>query len=91
MSIIPTWLRRAAFMGSNAPEKARLNLGFIPLTDCAPLVIALEKGWFAKYGLDVVLSKETSWANIRDKVAIGILDGAHMLVPMPIASMDVAG
>lgn len=86
MSIIPTWLRRVVFMGSNAPEKTRLNLGFIPLTDCAPLVIAQEKGWFAKYGLDVVLSKETSWANIRDKVAIGILDGAQMLAPMPIAS-----
>lgn len=86
MSMIPPWLRRVAYMGSSAPEKPRLTLGFIPLTDCAPLVIALEKGWFARYGLDVVLSKETSWANIRDKVVIGILDGAQMLAPMPIAS-----
>jgi ABC-type nitrate/sulfonate/bicarbonate transport system substrate-binding protein len=87
VSMIPNWLRRAAHAGAGeALEKTRLNLGFIPLTDCAPLVIAKEKGWFAKYGLDVNLSKETSWANVRDKVAIGILDGAQMLAPMPIAS-----
>jgi two-component system, oxyanion-binding sensor len=87
VSMIPNWLRRAAHARAGAGlEKTRLNLGFIPLTDCAPLVIASEKGWFAKYGLDVELSKETSWANVRDKVAIGILDGAHMLAPMPIAS-----
>lgn len=66
-------------------EKNSIQLGFIPLTDCAPLVIGKEKGFFEKYGLDVHLSKETSWANIRDKVAIGILDGAQMLAPMPIA------
>lgn len=71
-------------MSSNL-EKTALTLGFIPLTDCAPLVIAKEHGWFEKYGLDVTLSKETSWANIRDKVALGILDGAQMLAPMPLA------
>jgi ABC-type nitrate/sulfonate/bicarbonate transport system substrate-binding protein len=65
-------------------EKTRLTLGFIPLNDCAPLVIALEKGFFAAQGLTVELSKETSWANIRDKVAIGVLDGAQMLAPMPL-------
>ena len=63
-------------------EKTQLTLGFIPLTDCAPLVVAKEKGMFERYGLQVTLSKETSWANIRDKVAMGILDGAHMLAPM---------
>lgn len=66
-------------------EKRELTLGFIPLTDCAPLLVAKERGYFAKYGLEVSLSKETSWANIRDKVSIGILDGAQMLAPMPIA------
>ena len=66
-------------------EKTDLSLGFIPLTDCAPLVVAKEKGYFQKYGLNVMLSKETSWANIRDKVALGILDGAQMLAGMPIA------
>ncbi len=63
-------------------EKPQLTLGFVPLTDCAPLVIAQEKGIFRRYGLEVTLSKETSWANIRDKVALGILDGAQMLAPM---------
>lgn len=70
---------------SDGLEKVALNIGFIPLTDCAPLVIAREKGLFEKHGLDVTLSKETSWANIRDKVAIGILDAAQMLAPMPLA------
>ena len=87
MTMIPNWIKRAVHVhGAAGLEKTRLNLGFIPLTDCAPLVIAKEKGWFRKYGLEVELSKETSWANIRDKVAIGILDGAQMLAPMPIAS-----
>ncbi len=67
-------------------EKTGLDLGFIPLTDCAPLVIAREKGFFGAQGLEVRLVKETSWANIRDKVAMGILDGAHMLAPMPLAA-----
>ncbi|MET0106732.1 MAG: CmpA/NrtA family ABC transporter substrate-binding protein [Sedimenticola sp.] len=70
---------------TNDLEKTELSLGFIPLTDCAPLIVAKEKGYFEKYGLDISLSKETSWANIRDKVAIGILDGAQMLAPMPLA------
>jgi len=70
---------------SLALEKVSLNIGFIPLTDCAPLVVASEKGLFEKHGLDVTLSKETSWANIRDKLALGILDAAQMLAPMPLA------
>jgi len=70
---------------TNSLEKTDLSLGFIPLTDCAPLVIAHEQGYFKKYGLNVQLSKETSWANIRDKVSLGILDGAQMLADMPLA------
>jgi nitrate/nitrite transport system substrate-binding protein len=50
------------------PPKRVIKLGFIPLTDCAPLVIAKEMGFFAKYGVDVQLSKEASWAVIRDKI-----------------------
>ena len=68
------------------PEKQKLNIGFIPLTDCATLAVAKEKGFFEKYGLDVNLSKEASWANIRDKLAYGMLDCAQMLATMPIAS-----
>ena len=69
-------------MGSSMTS---LSLGFIPLTDCAPLVVALEKGLFKAEGLDVRLSREASWANIRDKVTSGLLDGAHMLAPMALA------
>ena len=67
-------------------EKRRLTLGFVPLTDCAPLVVAKEEGLFARYGLDVELSRESSWANIRDKVSTGMLDGAQMLAAMPLAA-----
>ncbi|MEH0196114.1 CmpA/NrtA family ABC transporter substrate-binding protein [Caulobacter sp. CCNWLY153] len=65
---------------------ADLKLGFIPLTDCAPLVVARSMGFFAEEGLDVSLSREASWATIRDKVAVGALDGAHMLAPMALAA-----
>jgi len=66
-------------------------LGFIPLTDCAPLVVAQAKGFFAAEGLDVALSREASWATIRDKVAVGALDAAHMLAPMALAATLGAG
>ncbi|MGH1460429.1 MAG: CmpA/NrtA family ABC transporter substrate-binding protein [Neptuniibacter sp.] len=69
-----------------ALEKTDLKLGFIALLDCAPLVVAREKGFFAKYGLNVTLCKESSWASIRDKVSFDLLDGAHMLAPMPLAA-----
>jgi nitrate/nitrite transport system substrate-binding protein len=73
-------------------ETTTLRLGFIPLNDCAPLAVAAEMGLFAAEGLDVTLSREASWANIRDKVALGLLDGAHMLGPMPIAaSLGIGG
>ena len=71
---------------TDAPEKSRVRLGFIPLNDCAPMAAALEKGFFAEEGLEVELSREASWANIRDKVQVGVLDGAHMLAPMAVAS-----
>jgi nitrate/nitrite transport system substrate-binding protein len=63
----------------------KITLGIIPLTDCAPLVIAHEKGFFKKYGLDVEISKEASWANVRDKLLTGELDGAHCLFGMPFS------
>jgi NitT/TauT family transport system ATP-binding protein/nitrate/nitrite transport system substrate-binding protein len=63
-----------------------IHAGFIPLTDCAPLVIASELGFDRQYGLSIVLHREVSWANIRDKVGVGALDCAHMLAPMPIAA-----
>lgn len=76
----------------SAPERQDLRLGFIALNDCAPLVAAKELGFFATEGLEVTLHREASWANIRDKVAVGALDGGHMLGPMTLAaSMGVGG
>lgn len=68
-----------------------LRLGFVPLCDAAPLVAALEKGFFAAENLNVSLSRELSWATVRDKVAAGALDGAHMLAPMALATTLGAG
>lgn len=67
-------------------EKTNVDLGFIPLNDCASLVIAKEKSYFEKYGLSVNLKKQSSWSGIRDNVMLGALDGAHMLASMPIAT-----
>jgi len=87
LSAIPASLRPVAWAaGSEGLEKQKLSLGIIPLTDCAPLVIAKERGYFEKFGLEVSLSREASWANIRDKVTVGALDGAHMLAPIPLAA-----
>ncbi|MEO6720558.1 MAG: CmpA/NrtA family ABC transporter substrate-binding protein [Ferruginibacter sp.] len=63
----------------------KIKLGFIPLTDCAPLVVAKELGLFAKYGVDVELEKEASWAVVRDKILNGEIDGAHCLFSMPLS------
>ncbi|MBX9944770.1 MAG: ABC transporter substrate-binding protein [Reyranella sp.] len=67
-------------------ERAKVTVGFIPLVDCAPIVFADVLGLFERHGLDVELRREASWANIRDKVALGLLDAAHMLSPMPLAT-----
>ena len=63
-----------------------ITLGFIPLTDCAVLAVARERGFAVREGIDLRLSREVSWANIRDKVALGHLQGAQMLAGMPIAT-----
>lgn len=68
------------------PSTPPLRLGFLPLLDCAPLVIAQELGFYRQEGLSVRLVRESSWATLRDKVVFGLLDGAHMLAPMPLAS-----
>ncbi len=54
-----------------------IRLGFLPLNDCAPLVMAHELGLYEQYGLEVELRRETSWANVRDKIIYGELDAAH--------------
>lgn len=67
-------------------EKPEITLGYIPLTDCLPLVVARECGFFAEEGLRVTLSREASWANIRDKLIVGHLDAAQLLAPMLLAA-----
>jgi len=63
-----------------------LRLGFVPLIDCAPLVMAQELGLFAKYNLNVELRRQPGWATIRDKILYGDLDAAHALAVMPFAA-----
>ncbi|MCX7659440.1 MAG: ABC transporter substrate-binding protein, partial [Caldimonas manganoxidans] len=65
--------------GSDKPEKEEVKIGFIPLTDCASVVMASVLGFDQKYGVKFVLSKEASWAGVRDKLVNGDLDMAHVL------------
>ena len=70
----------------DSPETADIKLGIIALTDCSPIVIAHEKGLFKKFGINSTVSKEASWAVIRDKLVTGENQATHMLLGMPIAS-----
>ncbi len=63
----------------------QIRMGFLRLTDSAPVILAQEKGYFAEEGLDVRLSVEPSWANIADKLAFGRLDAAVILPPLALA------
>jgi len=63
----------------------RLRVGFIPLVDCAPLIVARDLGFAEEEGLSLDLVREASWANIRDRIVLGHFDAAHLLAPMPIA------
>jgi ABC-type nitrate/sulfonate/bicarbonate transport system substrate-binding protein len=63
-----------------------VQIGYVPLLDCAPLIVAQEAGLFAAEGLHVTLQRESNWASIRDKLSLGILDAAHILAPMVLAS-----
>ena len=66
-------------------ERPRLKVGFIPIIDCAPIVLAEELGAFERQGLEVEIRREVSWANVRDKLALGVLDASHILAPLPLA------
>ncbi|TWT02074.1 CmpA/NrtA family ABC transporter substrate-binding protein [Reyranella sp. CPCC 100927] len=72
-------------------EKTELTLGFVPLVDAAPLVVAREKGFFAAEGLSVRLVREASWAALRDRVCSGVFDGGHMLAAIPVANAFALG
>ena len=73
-------------MNSAEVEKKALKLGYMPLSDCLPLLVAQQQGFFKQQGLTVELQQEVSWSNIRDKLIVGHFDGAHMLAPMVLAS-----
>ena len=80
---------RGAFaQASTTPEVRKAILGYIALTDAAPLIIAKEKGFFAKHGMpEVEVSKQASWGATRDNLVLGGerggIDGAHILTPLP--------
>ncbi len=65
--------------GSDKPEKEEVKIGFIPLTDCASVVMASVLGFDKKYGIKIIPTKEASWAGVRDKLVNGELDMAHVL------------
>ncbi|MGB0129822.1 MAG: CmpA/NrtA family ABC transporter substrate-binding protein, partial [Rhodocyclaceae bacterium] len=65
--------------GSDAPEKSEVRVGFVALTDCAPVVMAAAKGFDAKYGIRIVPTRASSWASIRDQLMAGDLDAAQIL------------
>ncbi len=72
--------------GDSTRDPKVVRVGFMPLTDCAPVVAACKLGFTETEGLNVVLTKEASWATLRDRIAVRHLDAAHMLAPMPIAA-----
>ncbi|MFM7406364.1 MAG: nitrate ABC transporter ATP-binding protein [Cuspidothrix sp.] len=74
-----------AIISNNNLEKVHLEIGYIPLTQAAPLIIAKEKGFFAEYGLEVNLKSENSWKEIATGVATGRLDAAQMVAGIPLA------
>jgi nitrate/nitrite transport system substrate-binding protein len=76
----------------DSPETSTMRFGMIALTDCAPIVMAHELGLFKKFGIESTISKEASWAVIRDKLTLGENQATHMLIGMPFSStMGLAG
>jgi nitrate/nitrite transport system substrate-binding protein len=76
----------------DSPETRTMRFGIIALTDCSPIVMAHELGYFKQFGIESIVSKEASWAVIRDKLSIGDNQATHMLLGMPLAStMGLAG
>jgi nitrate/nitrite transport system substrate-binding protein len=80
MSMVPPGIRSSAWAaGSDAPELKEVKVGFIPLTDCASVVIASVMKFDEKYGIKIIPTKEASWAAVRDKLVNGELHAAHVL------------
>jgi nitrate/nitrite transport system substrate-binding protein len=70
---------KGGFIGAAKPEKETVRVGFLPLTDCAPLVMASVLGFDEKYGIKIVMSREHSWSGMRDRLTSGSLDAGHVL------------
>ncbi len=78
---------RASGIGAEgAPEVTQLSFGILPLVDCAPIVVAQTRGYFAKHGIEANISKLASWTALRDALNTGALHAAHMLFGMPIGA-----
>lgn len=77
---------RRSTVPAAAPSGSRIRIGFIPLTDAAPIIVAHTHGFFKKRGLEVELSREVGWATIRDKIIYRELDAAHAVAPMLVAT-----
>src|SRR5206468_1964186 len=69
-----------------ASRSKSLRVGFVPLVDCAPVVMARELGLFEKYGLDVALSREIGWASVRDKIIFRELEASQAVAGMVVAA-----
>ena len=73
-------------MKISLPARQKVRIGMLPLADAAPFLVARELGFFQAHGLDVELSVENAWASVRDKLAVGQIDAAQLLAPMPLAA-----
>jgi len=71
---------------ADGPETSKMRFGIIALTDCSSIVMAHELGLFKKYGIESTISKEASWAVIRDRLSLGENQATHLLLGIPYAS-----
>ena len=71
--------RASGVAAEGAPEVAQLSFGILPLVDCAPIVVAQERGFFAKHGIEANITKLASWTSLRDALNTGALHGTRCL------------
>lgn len=88
MTAVRAGFPAGVFAQGAGPEITKATFGYIALTDSAPMIIAKEKGFYAKYGMpDVEIAKQASWGTTRDNIELGSaaggIDGAHILTPLP--------
>jgi nitrate/nitrite transport system substrate-binding protein len=86
VAAVSTFSYTASAYAAEKLEKDSLKLGFIKLTDMAPLAVALEKGYFEDEGLSVQVEAQANWKVLLDRVVSGELDGAHMLATLPFGA-----